>query len=160
MPCYLFTYHGYGTWLPDHHRGYVRRKEGVLASDAPMAVCYRRNMKREAAQFDRKIQQTLIEAALEAFRCQSIRGHGIATDTTHLHVLVSWTTNRTWQVVRRQLRGSLTRRLNLEIERRSWFSKQPSRKRVKDQRHFDHLMGSYLPKHSGLKWFENRGVFH
>ena len=83
----------------------------------------------------------------------------MATDATHLHVLVSWTTERTWQVVRRQLRASLTRRLNLEIERRPWFSKQPSRKRVKEQRPFDHLMQSYLPKHSGWKWCENRGIF-
>ena len=113
MPCYLFTYHGHGTWLPDHARGYVRRKVGVLASDRHMADCYRRNSKREAVRFDRKSQQTLIEAALEAFRCQSLRGHGMANDATHLHVLVSWTTLRTWQVVRRQLRGSLTRRLNL-----------------------------------------------
>lgn len=159
MPCYLFTYHGHGTWLPDHSRGYVRRKEGVLASDARMADCYRRNFNGEAVHFNRQSQQTMIEAALEAFRCQSLRGHGIATNATHLHVLVSWTTERNWQVVRRQLRGSLTRRLNLELERRPWFSKQPSRKRVKEQRHFDHLMGSYLPKHPGLKWFEDRGVF-
>ena len=159
MPCYLFTYHGQGTWMPDHNRGYVRRKEGVISTDVRMAVCYRRNMKHEAVRLDHAIQQVLIEAAIEAFPIQSIRGHGIATDATHLHVLVSWTTDRTWQVARRQLRGSLTRRLNAEFERRQWFSKQPSRKRVKDRRHFDYLMDIYLPRHQGLKWREDRGVF-
>ena len=50
MPCYLFTYHGYGTWLPDRSRGYVRRKEGILPTDeAPMAECYRKrtNVKKQ-----------------------------------------------------------------------------------------------------------------
>jgi hypothetical protein len=159
MPCYLFTYHGHGTWLPDNARGYVRRKQGVLATDKQMADCYRRNFSGEEVGFDRQSQQTLIDAAVEAFRCQTMRGHAIATETTHLHLLASWTTNRTWQVVRRQLRESLTRRLNLEVERRRWFSKQPSRKQVKDQSHFDYLVQSYLPKHSGLKWCKHRGVY-
>jgi hypothetical protein len=44
MPCYLFTYHGHGTWLPDHARGYVRRKVGVLAADVEMARNYRGNL--------------------------------------------------------------------------------------------------------------------
>src|SRR4051794_35604479 len=29
MPCYLFTYHAYGSWMPDHKRGYVHRGQGV-----------------------------------------------------------------------------------------------------------------------------------
>jgi hypothetical protein len=83
----------------------------------------------------------------------------VATEPTHVHVLVSWSSDRTWQVVRAKLRESLTRRLNREIKRQEWFSKSPSRKRVKDQAHFDYLVGEYLPKHSGLKWSEERGVF-
>lgn len=68
MPCYLFTYHGHGTWLPDHPRGYVRRKVGVLATDDQMAVCYRSNLQVEAVNFSRDIQRVLIDAALEAFQ--------------------------------------------------------------------------------------------
>ena len=160
MPCYLFTYHGHGTWMPDHQRGYVRRKEGVLASNARMAVCYRRNMRTEPVYFDARIQRAMIAALLEALPIQETRGHAIATDVAHLHVLVSWASDRAWEVVRRQLRGSLTRRLNREFERREWFSKQPSRKRVKDRKLFDYLMEHYLMRHRGLKWREDRGVFH
>ncbi len=159
MPCYLFTYHGHGTWLPDHPRGYVRRKEGILAPDFHMATCYRENMCSDAVAFDREIQQVQIEAALEAFKHQPIRGHAIASESTHLHLLVSWNIARTWQIVRRQLRGSLSRRLNQVFERREWFSKQPSRKRVEDRPHFDHLMDVYLPRHSGLKWREGVGAY-
>jgi hypothetical protein len=61
--------------------------------------------------------------------------------------------------VRAKLRESLTRRLNRAIEPRQWFSKSPSRKQVKDQRHFDYLIDKYLPAHRGLKWCEGRGIF-
>jgi hypothetical protein len=54
MPCYLFTYHGHGTWLPDHERGYVRRKEGVLAADLQMASRYRSNFQDNAIEFTRE----------------------------------------------------------------------------------------------------------
>ncbi|WP_168205474.1 transposase [Bythopirellula goksoeyrii] len=159
MPCYLFTYHGHGTWMPDNPRGYVRRKEGILAPDTHMATCYRDNMCSAAICFDHEIQQILINAALEAFEHQPVRGHAVATESTHLHILVSWQTNRTWKIVCRQLRGSLSRKLNQEFERSEWFSKQPSRKRVADRQHFDHLMDVYLPRHSGLKWREGGGVY-
>jgi len=157
MPCYLFTYHGYGTWMPDHDRGYVRRKEGILATDKNMSTYYRRNLLHDPVSFSPTMQSQLIAAAIEAFAFQELRGHYIATEITHLHVLVSWRSNAAWQLVRRRLRSSLTRRLNREVERRPWFSKQPSRKQVREQQHFDYLMNTYLPKHSGIKWSEEQG---
>ncbi|HEX3599315.1 MAG TPA: hypothetical protein VHU84_04190 [Lacipirellulaceae bacterium] len=83
----------------------------------------------------------------------------MATESTHLHVLVSWTLDRKWDVVRAKLRESLSRRLNREVGRRLWFSKSPSRKRVKDRQHFNYLVEVYLPKHSGWKWTEGVGAF-
>ncbi|MEM1305417.1 MAG: hypothetical protein AAGG46_11005, partial [Planctomycetota bacterium] len=29
MPVYLFTYHTYGSWLPDRPQGYVQRDQGI-----------------------------------------------------------------------------------------------------------------------------------
>lgn len=159
MPCYLFTYRGHGTWLPDHPQGYVRRKEGLLESDAAMATCYRRNLIEDPVTFSPSMQRQLIAEAIRAFQHQELRGHFIATETTHLHILVSWRNNATWRLVRRRLASSLTRRLNNEVERRTWFAKQPSRKKVRERQHFEYLMNAYLPKHSGLKWCEDRGVF-
>ena len=159
MPCYLFTYHAYGSWLPDRKRGYVRRKVGVLATDTRMAECYRRNIKQEVVKFDGQMQQSVIESASEAFKHQSMRGHAIATDPTHVHLLVSWKTDRSWKVVRRCLRTSLTRQLNRQFETRSWFAKQPSRKRIEDREHFEYLIGSYLPRHRGWKWNEQDGMY-
>jgi hypothetical protein len=159
MPCYLFSYHGYGTWLPDRPRGYVRRDEGVLPPDEGMAELYRHNMKHPAVTFDHEIQRHLIAAAIEACNYQKLKCSYIATEPTHVHILVSWTIDRTWEVARAKLRESLSRHLNRKLERREWFSKSPSRKRVRDRKHFDYLTTDYLRKHSGWKWSEESGFF-
>lgn len=72
MPCYLFKYHEYGTWMPDRPRGYVRRKEGVLPADQHLAGCYRNNLKQRVIDFSTSAQRVMIEAALEAFAHQSL----------------------------------------------------------------------------------------
>lgn len=159
MPCYLFTYHAYGSWMPDRKTGYVRRNEGVLVADRQMATCYRKNLKGGVVKFNVSIQRKLIDAAMEAFSYQSLRGHSIATDPSHVHVLVSWNDDRTWQLIRRRVRTSLTMQLNRAFTLRTWFAKQPSRKRVRDRQHFDYLVEMYLPRHRGWKWDEQTGAF-
>jgi len=158
MPCYLFTYHAHGSWMPDHPRGYVQRGKGILPPDQDMAERYRGNLKQKIVRFDVAIQRRLIEGALEACECQQVECHFVATEVTHIHVLVSWKTDRTWQLVRKQIRSNITRLLNKDVCRQAWFSKSPSRKQVKDQEHFDYLVSSYLPKHSGLKWSSKEGI--
>jgi len=154
MPCYLFTYHGYGTWMPDHCRGYVRRGEGVLATDTHMAVCYDRNLRQNLVYFDAKVQQSLIDTTRSA--CEFLKGrcHAVASERSHVHVLLSWNSNRTWQGVSRAIKTALTRRLNEGTERQKWFSKGGSRKQVKDREHFEYLLEVYLPRHRGLFWRE------
>jgi hypothetical protein len=157
MPCYLFSYHAYGSWLPDHRRGYVRRKKGILPSDDRIAAKYRANLTTPTVLFNRRIQRLLIDEALIAASFQNLRCHYLAAEPTHIHVLVSWRIDREWRTVRAKLRESLSRRLNTDFARRPWFSKSPSRKRVNDRQHFDYLANVYLPKHSGLKWSERIG---
>lgn len=159
MPCYLFTYHAYGSWLPDHVRGYVHRGQGVLAPDQHMAELYRANLKGHAVRFTAALQRRIIEAALEACGCQQLRCHCIATESTHIHILASWNSHRTWVLARKQIRRNITERLNQLKQRPNWFSKSPSRKRVQDRTHFDYLISTYLPRHSGWKWSEARGMF-
>jgi hypothetical protein len=131
MPCYLFTYHAHGSWMPDHRRGYVRRHQGILPPDKKMAARYRAKMTQDSTSFDSVIQRHLIEESLVAGAHQRFRCHFLATESTHLHALVSWTIEHEWQIVRAKLRESLTRRLNREVQQRDWFSKSPSRKQVK-----------------------------
>jgi hypothetical protein len=159
MPCYLFTYHAYGSWMPDHPRGYVQRGQGILPPDRDTAQLYRAKMSQETVRFTVAVQETLIPAVLHSCECQQLSCHFIATETTHVHILLSWRTPRTWQLVRKQLSSTISRRLNEIHQRQIWFSKSPSRKRVKDRDHFDYLMATYLPKHSGWKWVEGEGPF-
>jgi hypothetical protein len=53
----------------------------------------------------------------------------------------------------------MTVHINERFMRKNWFAKSPSRKRVVNQKHFDHLVKVYFPDHSGWKWLEGRGMF-
>lgn len=157
MPCYLFTYHGHGTWLPDRKQGYVKRKVGVLPQDIVMAENYHRNQQQTTVEFDEKLQSLLIDGIRSACEMIEVRCHCIATDKSHLHLLLSWKSVRTYQSVTRAIKSSLSRRLNEKFGHRQWFSKGSSRKRVKDRQHFDHLMEKYLPNHRGTFFREKTG---
>ncbi len=156
MPCYLFTFHVYGSWLPDRDGGFVRRGERLQPSDAQMATIYRENQSDTPIAFDDRRQQILIDAALEAAEFQNLRLHHLATDPSHVHLLVSWKTDNPWETVRSGLRSSLSRHLNRAGGKRDWFAKTGSRKRVRDQDHFNYLTNTYLPNHRGRKWSEAR----
>jgi len=159
MPCYLFTYHAYGTWMPDREEGFVRRGCGLLPADEVLAHEYRRVAGAGAVAFDSRLQRLLIDEGRIAFDKQRCRGHYVATESTHLHVLVSWPDERPWHKLRAGLRGSMTRRLNKELGKRKWFVDGSSRRTVTDQEHFDHLVKVYLPNHRGWKWREGREPF-
>ena len=160
MPCYLFTFHAYGTWMPDRDEGFVRRSQDVLPPDKELAKQYRERTKENEAFFDSRLQRLLIEEARIACDKQQYRGHYIATEPTHVHVLISWPDERSWLKIRTGLKSSLTRRLNRDVRRRDkWFVENASRKQVKDDDHFEHLMNTYLPSHDGWKWREGGELF-
>lgn len=159
MPVYLFTIHAYRSWMPDRPQGYVRRREGILPTDRIMAAKYARVASETVIEFDDEVQRALIDETLTASKTQDLRCHDIATDATHVHLLVSWTTEKNSAAVRKSLKTSLTQRLNRDFQKRTWFSRSGSRKPVKDQSHFDYLIQTYLPDHSGWKWSESTGLF-
>ncbi|MEM9110714.1 MAG: hypothetical protein AAGC72_11895 [Planctomycetota bacterium] len=152
MPVYLFTLHAYGSWLPNHRRGYTRRREGILPTDPNMAACYQSKMTQDTARFDDVAQQIIVSAVQEKAAIKQWSAHAIATDPTHAHILLSWEQPTDWLLVRRGLKASLTRALSEQAGKRHWLSEGGSRKRIKDQTHFDHLIQAYLPSHRGLLW--------
>ena len=154
MPCYLLTYHGHGTWLPDHPRGYVRRKEGMLATDSHMAACYRANQKRDAVRFDDEAQTVIAKSILATQPFLGILVHAIACEDSHVHVLLSWNHQRAVMSVSKSIKTRITRELNEQFDERPWLSKGGSLKRVVERSHFDHLVDTYLPRHRGLFWRE------
>lgn len=160
MPCFLFTYHAYGTWLPDRSEGYVQRKQGLLPQDVGLGRVYRRAMTADTVTFDAERQLVAIEAVLNAAACVELTAHFIATETTHVHALVNWSSEqRTWLQNRSSVKKAITLALQRQIEHRRWLSDSASRKQVKDREHFEHLIHHYLPSHRGWKWDEHQGYF-
>lgn len=152
MPVYLFTLHSYGSWLPDHRHGYTKRNRGIFPTDEKLAGYYRDKMTQDAATFDRRAQQIIIDAAREKADIKGWTCYAIATDPTHAHILLGWRTSTPWLDARRGLKSSITRQLNARHTRRRWLTQSGSRRRITDPAHFDHLTHAYLPNHRGLTW--------
>jgi len=126
--------------------------------DEAQAKRYRARQKETSAVFEEVIQQLAVEECVIAASMRRFRLHAVATEPTHLHILVSWSDDRTFEVLRRGLRESISRRLNSAYRRR-WLEQGGSRKQVRDRAHFNHLMNEYLPKHRGWKWREGLGLY-
>jgi len=150
MPCYLFTFHAHGTWLPDKAKGYVHRNKGLKAKDESMASSYRANQKYPTISFS-KAHQKLIAASLRDVGPHlDVTIHAIAAEPTHFHVLASWNHERKWDSIRRSLRTAVSLALNGKFGKRVWLVRNSSRKQVKDDEHFVHLIAKYLPSHRGV----------
>ena len=152
MPCYLFTYHGFGTWLPGHRRGYVRRGEGVRPPNRDADAVYRRRMNATPVRFTPAMQGLLVETARGAGKHLDATVHAVFTEPTPIHVLVSWRHARGWKSMRSSIKHALTRAPGTKHGRRRWFVDSASRKRVRDGEHFAHLMTTYREKHRGARW--------
>jgi hypothetical protein len=167
MPVFLFTFHGYMTWLPDNRRGYTKRGEEYQDPDEQAAQRYRaRANNADECLFSDDLMRAMVDETLIACGKQDVRLHSATTETTHVHLLVSWGDDRDWMAVRSALKMSLSLRLKREAgqavntSRRDTeikLSRSGSRKRAKDRDHFDDLVQKYLPSHSGSKYFEDRG---
>lgn len=152
MAVYLFTLHSYGSWLPDRAQGYTRRGEGVLPKDDQMAGYYRDQMNADVVKFNRAVQSQMIKAVIAHCEHKSYVLYHIATDPTHVHVLLGWRGYVPWKSVRRALKHSISKRLNEHFGKRQRFARDGSRRQVKEKQHFDYLTTRYLPSHRGLKW--------
>jgi len=158
MPCYLFTWHTYGSWLPDRPQGYVHWSHGRQSTDVALAERYRQQQKQTTAELSGKLQLEIIAELINAVVKIEFQLHFAATETSHVHALVSWRDERQWKQLRRSIRRSLTDRLNRH-QHRKWFSRGGNAKQVNDREHFDYLTSTYLPSHSGRKWCEKRGLY-
>jgi hypothetical protein len=155
MPCYLFTYHSYGSWMPDREEGFTRRDAlGTLPPNRPLANVYRAQAKESTVWFEDSIQRVIITELFVASAKQDFRLHYAASDPSHVQVLASWRHPAGRQKLKANIRSSITRRLNRELGRRQWFSEGGSARRVIGDAHFRHLFDNYLPSHRGWKWSE------
>ena len=158
MPCFVFTYHAHGSWLPNHPRGYVKRGKGYLPRDVQLAEKYREQMNGPTVVFTPIEQEVAIGTLVQAVGFINCELHYVPTDRTHIHAIVSWSDETAWQKRRNSLKKAITINLKEQQERKTWLSEGSSRKQVSNQEHFDYLITVYLPKHCGLKWSAQRGI--
>lgn len=158
MPVYLFTYHA-GSWMPDRKQGYVKRHQGILPSDAEEASRYRGLMVEDPKEFDEDTQRAILTSLIESRDKQDFVIYYLATEPSHVHLLIGWNDERPWLRMRSTVKGSVSRSLNQKYYKKEWLAEGGSRKWVQDRTHFAHLVDNYLPKHSGWKWTAARGFF-
>ncbi len=144
--------------MPDHPRGYVRRGTGILKPDSDAATAYNAVARDERIVFDDPRCAQIIEAVRDLCERKRWRLHGVTVVWTHVHVLVSWQGYIDSARVRAVLKRAITTWLrDVAGERRRWLSRAGSVKRVRDRKHFNHLMQRYLPAHrryGGRQWYE------
>jgi hypothetical protein len=152
----LFTFHAYGTWWPDNGRGYTKKDGGVLPPDADMADRYRERAVFEVVGFNADMQKVLIVGMHDLCGRRQWRVHAVGSDPTHGHFLVSHPGYFDFVEARDKMKNLLSLFLGRATGAtgRQWFAGGGSNKRVKDRKHFDHLVGTYLPKQRGLFWKE------
>lgn len=156
VPLYLFTFHAYRSWNPDHPRGFVQQGKGIQPPNPALARAYDESAKQPPVFFEVQHQRILIWIAFDACTRRDWRLHFVATESTHVHYLVSWSSGEPWNNVFDRLKNLASLMLGRKLyqKQRRWFSKAGSRKRVRDRRHLLYLMNEYLPRHRGLQWSE------
>ena len=156
MPVYLFTYHAYRTWNADNPRGFVPWHEGLQSPNPELSRSYDRQAKQPPVTFDVAKQKALLWIVHDCCGRRDWRLHYAATETTHIHVLVSWKEETAWKDVSTRIKNLASRAIGqvAKEQGRRWFVRRSSRKRVKEEQHLDYLMTAYLPKHRGRSWRE------
>jgi hypothetical protein len=156
MPVYHFTIHAYRSWSPNHRRGFTERGKGYQPPSPEKAERYDNNAKQDKVIFDREIQEILILGATDVCRRRKWRLHGVGTDPSHFHIVISWRSFIPWNQVMGKLKNILSLILGRALNEpgRRWFVTRASRKRVKDADHLRHLLNTYLPDHPGVFWKE------
>ncbi len=158
MAVYLFTLHTYRSWMPDHKRGYVKRKQGILSTDEDRAEAYTRRANHERFLLTGDHCDTVIATTIATCGKYHWQPHAIIVVPNHLHVLISWRGYHKLESIRALLKRALTQTLrqHLPDPRQPVFSRAGSIKRVKHPAHYQHLMRHYLPAHGryrGKLWF-------
>ncbi|TWT73820.1 hypothetical protein Pla123a_37140 [Posidoniimonas polymericola] len=160
MPVALFTYHAYGSWLPDRPQGYVERNRGIHPTNKKLATIQRGLLTQPEVSFDSELQRAIIERFQAICQEEGYRAHAAASEASHVHLLASW---RDFQAPMKQVGGRIKNLISLHLSREhdcvghKWFARGASRQQVESRRHFEHLVNAYLPKHSGWFWREEIG---
>jgi REP element-mobilizing transposase RayT len=142
--------------MPDNPRGFVQEGEGIQPPNPELAGAYRDAASDQPYLMDQAAQRFVIDVVRDIGARRDWRIHAVACEPSHIHILVSWESDTTWSVLRAKFKNIIALELSKHYNQmgRHWVSDGGSRKQVKDRRHFDYLMTTYLPKHGGEQWYE------
>lgn len=152
MPVYHFTFHAYGSWMPDRPEGYFKHGNSWQPPSSQSAKRYRDKMQKPAIEFDQDQQQAMLDELIKTQEFQQIELYAAAIDISHVHAVVAWKDDRDPTRIRSQLKSSMTRALNSNIGKRQWFVAKAGQNPVSDEEHLSRLVHEYLPKHA-LYWY-------
>jgi len=155
MPVYHFTFHAYRSWNCDHERGWVQHDSPGIQRPNQRLAAYRDSRANfSPVTFNDQLQQVLIDGASDICSHRDWKLYVAATDTTHVHLVVSWREALAVDDVRSKLKQLLGLFLARECRTngRPYFSHDDVPRRVRDRAHLYHLMYEYLPDHAGQFW--------
>ena len=162
MAVYLFTFHAYRSWMPDNRRGFVRRGKGIQPPDATRAKRYHARARCDRMTFNDAVGEQIIMALQETCERKQWKLLAVVVVWTHVHLIVSWREFHDMKRVRAVLKRAVTVRLRDVIGRHcKWLAAGGSIRRVRDRKHYDHLMQRYLPAHhryGGRQWYAKHRV--
>ena len=158
MPVFHFTFHAYRSWNADHPEGHYRhRQKGVFAPNTALAAHRDTIAIEEPFVFTHAIQLIFLSSALDICQHQNWRLHGLAANSTHVHVVASWKSDESLKdVIWGKLKRNMSRAAGLSLHDgpRKRFSRGASKIPVRTHAHLHQLLHSYLPNHDGIFWRE------
>jgi len=152
---YHFTKHAYRSWRPDHSRGYTKKGKGYQPPDTRTTEEYDLRAKQEPVWFDERTQREILQLTEQVCRDEGWVLEAAGYDPSHVHDVISWRGFMAWQEVDRKLKNLLVLKLNRlhGTPGKRWFARRHGApRRVKDRKHLDYLLKTYLPDHPGVFW--------
>jgi len=153
MPVYHVIVHGFFTWNADNPQGYYRRKRGRYAAEEKLALHWTRTARFPAARWHREDQEILLRSVLESAERREWDVYAVATQTTHLHIVVAWQTRHSPQEVQQKLKQIMSLQMGRTYGYgRRWLARNGQPQRVRNRAHLRRLLYDYLPTQAISFW--------
>jgi len=151
MPVYFFTFHAFRSWRLDDPRGYIQRDQpGVQRPNARLDKHREQSAKEPAVRFSRSQQKVLIASARDITSRRGWILYAMSATPTHTHLLIGFLEQVEVETCRNRLKSLLGKSLSDDLGRtgKRWFSRGHHTEQVVDERHMQHLIEQYIPKHT------------
>lgn len=155
MPAYHIVLHTYGSWMPDHAKGYHDRKNrGTKPSNKGLADHRRFLTGGKLMTLSAEQQIELLNACKNSDDLKLWKVHAIAVMESHIHLILSWKSEQTPSQIQARLKQQLTHLLNSNSGQAKgrWFSRGAGIGRIRDMDHLVELVNRYIPQHGEHVW--------